>query len=320
MNARLLKAPSTPELLRQYECDSLLFSGDQNASYERHLVFDHLVTIQASSSRERFEAMARSLRDLLAQRWLRTDETYDRENPKRVYYLSMEFLIGRTLTSNVINLLVEPLVQAEMRQHGLDWLQLADMEPDAGLGNGGLGRLAACFIDSLATLQIPAMGYGLRYDYGIFRQEIVNGYQIEHPDNWLRHPDPWEVARPDEAVQVRVDCSFEMHAESIRAIQHHPSTILGLPFDRPIVGYGGQTINTLRLWGASSPDFFDFGEFNSGDFVGAVGKRLIAETVTRVLYPDDSTMAGQALRFLQEYLLVVCSLGRYHCALPTPQY
>ena len=309
MNARPMKAHATPDLLRQYECDSLLFSGDQNASYERHLIFDHLVTIQASSPRARFEAMARSLRDLLAQRWLRTAETYDRENPKRVYYLSMEFLIGRTLTSNVINLLVEPLIQEEMRQHGLDWLQLADMEPDAGLGNGGLGRLAACFIDSLATLQIPAMGYGLRYDYGIFRQEIVNGYQVEHPDNWLRRPDPWEVARPDEAVRVSVDCAFEMHAESIRAIQNHPSTILGLPFDRPIVGYGGQTINTLRLWGASSPDFFDFGEFNSGDFVGAVGKRLMAETVTRVLYPNDSTMAGQGLRFLQEYLLVVCSLA-----------
>jgi starch phosphorylase len=272
-------------------------------------MFDHIVEVETSSPRERFEAMAGALRDLLAQRWLRTGETYDQQNTKRVYYLSMEFLIGRSLTSNVINLLVEPLVQAEMHQHGLDWLQLADMEPDAGLGNGGLGRLAACFIDSMASLQIPAMGYGLRYDYGIFRQEIVSGYQIEHPDNWLRHPDPWEVARPHEAVQVRVDCSFAIHNEGFQTILDHPSTVVGMPFDRPVVGYGGRTINTLRLWGASSPDFFDFGEFRSGDFVGAVGKRLMAETITRVLYPDDSTSAGQGLRFLQEYFLVACSLA-----------
>jgi starch phosphorylase len=303
------QAVSIAELLRQYECDSVLFSGDPNASYERHLVFDHLVTMQASTPRERFEAMARALRDLLAQRWLRTDATYDRDNPKRVYYLSMEFLIGRSLTSNVINLLVEPLVQEEMRRHGLDWLQLVDMEPDAGLGNGGLGRLAACFIDSLATLEIPAMGYGLRYDYGIFRQEIVDGYQVEHPDNWLRYADPWEVVRTHDAVAVHVNCSFAMHDESIQAVPNHPSTVLGLPFDRPVVGYGGRTINTLRLWGASSPDFFDVGEFRNGDFVGAVSKRLMAETLTRVLYPDDSTMAGQGRRFLQEYFLVACSLA-----------
>ena len=303
------KSLSLQEILRRYECGAVPFSGDPSASYERHLVFDHIVGVEDANARERFEAMARALRDLLAQRWLRTEETYARQNPKRVYYLSMEFLIGRSLTSNVINLLVEPLVQAEMQQHGLDWLQLADMEPDAGLGNGGLGRLAACFIDSMATLQIPAMGYGLRYDYGIFRQEIVNGHQVEHPDNWLRHSDPWEVARPHEAVRVRVNCSFAIHNESFQAILDNPSTVVGTPFDRPVVGYGGRTINTLRLWGASSPDFFDFGEFRSGDFVGAVGKKLMAETLTRVLYPDDSTTAGQGLRFLQEYFLVACSLA-----------
>jgi glycogen phosphorylase len=303
------KSLSLQEILRRYDCGAVPFSGDPSASYERHLVFDHIVGVEASSARERFEAMAWALRDLLAQRWLKTGETYDRENPKRVYYLSMEFLIGRSLTSNVINLLVEPLVQEEMHQHGLDWLQLADMEPDAGLGNGGLGRLAACFIDSMASLQIPAIGYGLRYDYGIFRQEIVNGRQVEHPDNWLRHPDPWEVARPHEAVQVGVNCSFAIHNESVQPILDHPSTVVGTPFDRPVVGYGGHTVNTLRLWGASSPDFFDFGEFRSGDFVGAVGKRLMAETLTRVLYPDDSTTAGRGLRFLQEYFLVACSLA-----------
>jgi glycogen phosphorylase len=309
MKTPRMKAASLRDLLKLYECGEVKFAGDPNASYERHLVFDHIVEPQAASPRERFEAVATSLRDLLAQRWLKTGATYDRENPKQVYYLSMEFLIGRSLTNNLTNLMVEPIAHEVMQHEGLDLVQLAQEEPDAGLGNGGLGRLAACFIDSLATLQIPAMGYGLRYDYGIFQQEIQNGYQVERPDNWLRRPDPWEVARPQETVAVKVNCSFEMYNGIIRAIPDHASTLLGMPFDRPVVGYGGQTINTLRLWGAASPDVFDFGEFSSGDFVGAVGKRLVAETLTRVLYPDDSTNAGQSLRFMQEYFLVACSLA-----------
>ena len=163
------------EIPGQYECGPVRFAGDANASYERHLVFDHVVEPKAATLRERFEAVARALRDLLTQRWLKTDQAYDRANPKRVYYLSMEFLIGRSLTNNITNLVVEPLVQEVMRREGLDLTELAEQEPDAGLGNGGLGRLAACFIDSLATLQIPAVGYGLRYEYGIFRQEIEDG-------------------------------------------------------------------------------------------------------------------------------------------------
>ena len=246
----------------------------------------------------------------LPQRWLLTQQTHDQENPKRVYYLSMEFLIGRTLVNNIINLGVEEFVrddlQSDPRQ---DWKEVIETEPDAGLGNGGLGRLAACFIDSLATLQIPAMGYGLRYEYGIFRQAIENGFQVEHPDHWLAQPDPWEVARPRETVQVPLGCSFQLENGVLRAVPGHPTHLLGVPYDRPVVGYGGRTINTLRLWGAASPDFFDFGEFSSGDFVGAIVDRVLAETVTRVLYPDDSTVAGQALRFVQEYFLVCCSLA-----------
>jgi glycogen phosphorylase len=190
MKTRQRKALSLDDLLKQYGCGAVNFSGDPNASYERHLLFDHVVEPDAASLRERFEAVARSLRDLLVQRWLRTGETYDRNNPKQVYHLSMEFLLGRSLTNNLSNLLLEPITREVMRREGLDLLELAEQEPDAGLGNGGLGRLAACFIDSLATLQFPAIGYGLRYDYGIFRQEIQKGYQVEHPDNWLRHPDP----------------------------------------------------------------------------------------------------------------------------------
>jgi starch phosphorylase len=191
------QARVSQELLNQYEYGlDVTFPADPHAAYERRLVFDHVVTPTAASLRQRFEALAGALRDLLTQRWLLTGETYERANPKQIYYLSMEFLLGRSLTNKLTNLLVEPIVRDILQREGLDLLQLAEAEPDAGLGNGGLGRLAACFIDSLATLQIPAMGYGLRYHYGIFRQEIQNGYQAESADPWLRHPDPWEVGRP----------------------------------------------------------------------------------------------------------------------------
>jgi starch phosphorylase len=278
--------------------------------YDRHLMFDHVVSTQDASQRERFEAVARSLRDLLTERWLLTQQTHDRENPKRVYYLSMEFLIGRTLVNNIINLGAEQLVREDLRSDPQqDWTQVIESEPDSGLGNGGLGRLAACFIDSLATLQIPAMGYGLRYEYGIFRQTIDNGRQVEHPDRWLAYPDPWEVIRQRETVELSFGCTFQLEHGNYHATPGHATRLLGVPYDRPVVGYGGRTINTLRLWGAASPDFFDFGEFSSGDFVGAIIDRVLAETVTRVLYPDDSTRAGQALRFLQQYFLMCCSLA-----------
>ena len=296
------------EPLELYECGPLRFTGADN--YDRHVVFDHAVSLEHASERERFEAVARALRDLLTQRWLLTERTYQQANSKRVYYLSMEFLLGRTLIHNIINLGVEQFAREELRSDPRqNWTEVIDSEPDAGLGNGGLGRLAACFMDSLASLAIPAMGYGLRYEYGIFRQEIKNGYQVEQPDHWLTHPDPWEVERPREVVQIPLGCSFRLEHGSLRAIPHAPTHLLGLPYDRPVVGYGGHTINTLRLWAASSPEVFDFGEFSSGDFVGAIVDRMAADTVTRVLYPDDSTVAGQALRFVQEYFLACCSLA-----------
>src|SRR5437764_4303719 len=204
------QTPLLQALIQQYACGAVHFSGNANASYERHVMFDHVVAPQAASLRERFEAVARSLRDLLVPRWLQTDATYDQANPKQVYYLSMEFLIGRSLTNNLTNLLVEPIAREVLQREGLDLVELAEQEPDAGLGNGGLGRLAACFLDSMATMQIPAMGYGLRYHYGIFRQDITNGEQIESPDNWLLQPDPWEVIRPNEAVEVYSNSSVRM--------------------------------------------------------------------------------------------------------------
>jgi len=300
---------SVSELLQQYGCGPIPFAGSENAFYERHLVFDRVIDPKVATARERFEAFSRSLRDILAQRWVLTKSTYEKENAKRIYYLSLEFLIGRSLANNVTNLLLDPLLQHALQQKGIDWLELIEQEPDAGLGNGGLGRLAACFLDSMATMQLPATGYGLRYEYGMFKQTIVNGWQKENADNWLRKGDPWEVARPHEKVEVKLNCSFKLKAGNFQVIPGRPSNLIGIPFDRPVVGYRGKTINTLRLWAAAAPDYFDFQEFGTGDFVGALGETLEAESLTRVLYPDDSTTVGQGLRFLQEYFLVACSLA-----------
>ncbi len=296
-------------LLDQYSCGRLRFSGTENALYERHLFFDSVIDEAGSTARDRFEAFARSIRDVLSQRWILTNKTYEQQNPKRLYYLSMEFLIGRSLANNVTNLLLGPLGMEAVRDKNLNWLEVVEEEPDAGLGNGGLGRLAACFIESAATMGLPAMGYGLRYQYGIFKQSIKDGWQQEQPDNWLRSPDPWEVARPNEKVEVELNCSFELSGGSLRALPGRPSTLIGIPYDRPVVGYGGSTINTLRLWAADAPEYFNFQEFSGGDFVEALAQTLSADTLTRVLYPDDSTSAGQGLRLVQEYFLVACSLA-----------
>jgi starch phosphorylase len=275
------------KLLRQYGCGPVRFTGTDDALYERHLLFDNVIDPALAHARDRFEAAARSVRDVLSQRWVLTESTYARADPKRVYYLSMEFLLGRSLANNVTNLLLDGAVTQAARDRGIDWLALLEQEPDAGLGNGGLGRLAACFLDSMATMQLPAMGYGLRYEYGIFRQTIRDGWQREKPDHWLRHPDPWEVKRPHEAVAVRLNASPVIQGGTLRAIPNRPSTLLGVPYDRPVVGYGGKNVNTLRLWAAAACHDFDFKAFSGGDFVGALAETLAAESITRVLYPDD---------------------------------
>jgi starch phosphorylase len=303
------RPPTAEDLVRQYGCGPVQLTGTSNALYERHLMFDNVIDAAKVGARERYEAVARSVRDILSQRWCRTEESYERENAKRVYYLSMEFLIGRSLRNNILNLRLDPLAKQFIEERDLDATAMLEEEPDAGLGNGGLGRLAACFLDSMATMQLPAMGYGLRYEYGIFKQTISDGWQQEQPDNWLRHPDPWEVARPQEVVEVKLGCSFEVRGGTLHVVTGQPSSMLGIPYDRPVVGYGGKTINTLRLWAASTPDVFDFRMFSSGEFVSALAERLAAESITRVLYPDDSTSMGQGLRFVQEYFLVACSLA-----------
>jgi glycogen phosphorylase len=302
-------AAKVSDLLKQYGSGSIPFSGTDSALYGRHLVFDRAIDPKVASARERFEAFSHSIRDILAQRWVRTKTTYEQQNAKRIYYLSLEFLIGRSLANNVSNLLLDPVARQVVQETDIDWVELLDEEPDAGLGNGGLGRLAACFLDSMATMQLPATGYGLRYEYGMFKQSIVNGWQKETADNWLRDGDPWEIARAHEKVEVKLHSCFVMRGGNFKVIEGRPSTLIGIPYDRPVVGYGGKTINTLRLWAAATPDYFDFQEFGTGDFIGALGQTLEAETLTRVLYPDDSTTMGQGLRFLQEYFLVACSMA-----------
>jgi glycogen phosphorylase len=307
--AKRQAVPSAEKLSAKYGCGPVHFSGTDEALYERHLLFDSGVDLAAATARDRFEALARSVRDVLSQRWLLTEKTYEQQNPKRLYYLSMEFLIGRSLANNVTNLLLAPLTDQFIQDKKLNLIEILEQEPDAGLGNGGLGRLAACFIESAATMQLPAIGYGLRYEYGIFKQSIQSGWQQETPDNWLRSPDPWEIARPNEKVEVSVGCSFELSGGTLRPVPGRPTTLIGIPFDRPVIGYGGSTINTLRLWAAAAPDYFKFEEFSHGDFVEAFTQTLGAETLTRVLYPDDSRVMGQGLRLLQEYFLVACSLA-----------
>ncbi len=295
-----------PELAERLERLGLAFHQDQWT--ERYLVCQHLADPMLTSSRQQFEATSRFIRDLVAHRWVSTRQAREQASAKRIHYLSMEFLLGRTLRNNMMNLVAEPLVQRALEQQGWHFDSVMEEEPDAGLGNGGLGRLAACFIDSLATLQYPAIGYGLRYEYGIFRQEILDGSQVEQPDNWLRNIDPWEIARPGRRYTVPLNAKFALRGSEVVLTPNRPVSLLGLAYDRPVVGYGAKCINTLRLWAAAAPESFDLAEFSHGDFAGAVIDNVAAESVTRVLYPDDSTEAGRTLRFLQQYFLVSCSL------------
>jgi starch phosphorylase len=295
-----------PGLLRRLERLGLAASQDQWT--ERYVLCEQLVDPRIASDREKFTGTARFIRDLIAHRWVRTRRSREQREHKRIHYLSMEFLLGRTLRNNIDNLAAEPLVRHALAREGWNLESLMEEEADAGLGNGGLGRLAACFIDSLASMQYAAIGYGLRYQYGIFRQEIRDGWQVEQPDTWLRNPDPWEIVRPDRAYAVPLNAGVELRGATLRFQRDRPTYLVGVAYDRPVVGYRAECVNTLRLWSAVSPRSFDFAEFSHGDFAGAVIENVAAESVTRVLYPDDSTEAGRVLRFVQQYFMVSCSL------------
>ena len=295
-----------PALERRLE--RLGLANHPGAWAERYLECEQLVDPLSASARQKFAATCRFIRDLLAHRWVMTRRERAQSQPKRIHYMSMEYLLGRSLRNNLMNLAAVPVVRQAMQSQGWNLDALVEEEPDAGLGNGGLGRLAACFIDSLATLQYPAIGYGLRYDYGIFRQSIRDGFQVEQPDNWLFEGDPWEVARPHKVYAVPLNATFQLSGTSVKFTHNKPSSLIGVAYDRPVVGYGANCVNTLRLWAATAPQSFDLGEFSHGDFAGAVLDKVTAKSITRVLYPDDSTDAGRVLRFLQQYFLVSCSL------------
>ncbi|MBR3222540.1 MAG: glycogen/starch/alpha-glucan phosphorylase [Kiritimatiellae bacterium] len=262
-----------------------------------------------ATERDEYTAFAIAVRDRLVERWISTQEEYSRQNTKRVYYLSLEFLIGRLLGNNVINLKADQLCRDALKDFGIDWNDLRDFETDAGLGNGGLGRLAACYLDSMSTLELAGMGYGLRYDYGIFRQKIVNGCQVEEPDHWLKNGYPWEMARPEYAQTVgfggHVECRTEKGRQQWRWVP--AETVEGVPYDLPIVGYR-NAVNSLRLWSAKAVDDFDLDDFNKGSYVEAVERKVLAENLTKVLYPNDNTTAGKELRLRQQYFFVACSL------------
>ena len=263
-----------------------------------------------ATERDRYTAFANAVRDRIVERWISTQEEYSRQNTKRVYYLSLEFLIGRLLGNNVINLKADQLCHDALKDFGIDWNDLRDFETDAGLGNGGLGRLAACYLDSMSTLDLAGMGYGLRYDYGIFRQRIVNGCQVEEPDHWLRDGYPWEMARPEYAQQVgfggHVECS-EGKDGNRKWCWVPAETVQGVPYDLPIVGYR-KAVNSLRLWSARAVDDFNLEDFNKGSYIEAVERKVLAENLTKVLYPNDNTSAGKELRLRQQYFFVACSL------------
>jgi starch phosphorylase len=260
---------------------------------------------------EYFTAVARAVRDRLVERMLQTEERYHKVDPKRVYYLSMEFLMGRSLRNNLTNLGIYQTCRDTLRELGVDERTLEEREPDAALGNGGLGRLAACFLDSLATMGLPGFGYGINYEYGLFRQEIIGGHQKEQPDNWLAYGTPWQIGRASEAVVVPLYGRIE-HGHD-RAGNYNPmwldwKVIIGMPHDMPIVGYGGKTVNYLRLYSARSSLDFDMQIFNDGDYFKAVQQKILSETVSKVLYPSDAVIHGKELRLVQEYFLTACAV------------
>jgi len=275
------------------------------------LKFDAGVDKYSATELDRYKAVAITIRDKLIGQWLQTQRTHHANKAKRVYYLSLEFLMGRTLGNNIINLCIDNGIKDALVELGYDLEELEEQEHDAGLGNGGLGRLAACFIDSLATLDYPCFGYGLRYDYGIFNQSIENGHQIEKPDNWLRHGNIWEIERPEYSVVINFGGQVISVEENNKIVYKwiNTQTILGIPYDMPIVGYGGTTVNTLRLWSAKSIEDFSFNDFNRGDYFSAVNSKVEAENLTKVLYPNDNVYSGKELRFKQQYLFVACSLS-----------
>ena len=264
-----------------------------------------------ATTNDYYMALAYAVRDRMLQHWISTAAAYTKRASRTVAYLSAEFLMGPHLGNNLINLGILERARECMTELGLNLDELLQQEEEPGLGNGGLGRLAACFIDSLATLEVPAVGYGIRYEFGIFHQEIVDGWQVEKTDKWLRFGNPWELKRPEWAVEVKFGGSAEPYVDEhnrlrVRWVPH--KTVIGVPYDTPILGYKTNTANTLRLWRSEAPESFDFAIFNSGDYYGAVNQKVASENLSKVLYPNDEQARGKELRLEQQYFFVSCSL------------
>ncbi len=267
--------------------------------------------LYTATERDWFHVAAYVVRDRLMERWMETMRTYYREDSKRVYYLSMEFLIGRTLMNSLLNMgILEPVSQA-FSEAGLNLEKICEMEPDAALGNGGLGRLAACFLDSMATLGIPGYGYGIRYEYGMFRQSIEDGYQREHPDNWLRYGNPWEFPRAEVIFPIKFYGRVVEYPDEAGNLHYHwvdTDEVIAMAYDTPIPGFQTSTVNNMRLWSAKSSRDFDLKYFNEGNYIKALEAETQSENISKVLYPDDTTHMGKELRLKQQYFFVSASL------------
>uniref|UniRef100_A0AAY3ZYZ5 Alpha-1,4 glucan phosphorylase n=1 Tax=Denticeps clupeoides TaxID=299321 RepID=A0AAY3ZYZ5_9TELE len=274
--------------------------------FNRHLHFTLVKDRNVATPRDYYFALAHTVRDHLVGRWIRTQQFYYETDPKRVYYLSLEFYMGRTLQNTMINLGLQNACDEAIYQLGLDMEDLEEMEEDAGLGNGGLGRLAACFLDSMATQGLAAYGYGIRYEYGIFNQKIKDGWQVEEADDWLRYGNPWEKARPEYMLPVHFYGRVEKTDEGSKWVD--TQVVLAMPYDTPIPGYMNNTVNTMRLWSARAPNDFNLKDFNVGDYIQAVLDRNLAENISRVLYPNDNCFEGKELRLKQEYFVVAATL------------
>jgi glycogen phosphorylase len=273
---------------------------------QNHLIFSNFKTNTAATPRDWYDAASYTVRDHVVERWLKTVESYYRDDPKRVYYLSLEFLIGRMLSNAALNLGINNELKEGISALGRDLENTVEMETDAALGNGGLGRLAACFLDSMATMGIPATGYGIRYEYGMFRQTIENGQQIENPDNWLRYGNIWEFQRPEATYDIK----FYGHVVCAENSQHwiDAEHVVAMAYDVPVPGYGGDTVNNLRLWSAKAAREFDLRHFNDGNFEQAVQERNETESISKVLYPNDTSVLGKELRLKQQYFFVSASI------------
>ena len=268
--------------------------------------------LDEATTQQIYQAVAYSVKDDIIDNWIETHKAYEKQDKKMVYYMSMEFLMGRALGNNMINLLCYDEVRETLEELGLDMNLIEDQEPDAALGNGGLGRLAACFLDSLATLGYPAYGCGIRYRYGMFKQKIENGYQVEVPDNWLKYGNPFEIKRDEYAVEVKFGgyVDVEMHNGRQKFVQKGYQSVRAVPYDMPIVGYGNHIVNTLRIWDAEAINNFNLDSFDKGEYQKAVEQENLARTICEVLYPNDNHMAGKELRLKQQYFFISASVQR----------